>query len=226
MNEQEIVSLYQVEKWTLRRIGKKFGTDHHSIKRVLARHGIGLSRDRVYLPLSEAHRTKMGRSLKGRKVWSKGLKLSESFCRANMRGRLRTTIDLDVYADYERLKLLTGLLAKRKTQLGGSDESRKAFLDRFYFDEAFNAIYDAWIASGKNKWFYPSLDHKHAKSNGGSWDLDNLQFITWFENRAKAEMSVEEWDAFRESTGTRSNLFINEIIRDYRRKGGSVRRED
>lgn len=226
MNEQEIVKLYQIEKWTLRRIAGQFDTDHHTIKRVLARHGVELSRDRIRIPFSEEHRKNIGAKSRGRRPWSKGLIMPESFCRANMKGRLRTAIDLDVYEDFGKLKHLTKLLAKRKSHLGGSDQSRKAFLDRFYFDEAFNAVYDAWIASGKNKWYYPSLDHKHAKSNGGNWALNNLQFITWFENRAKAEMSVEEWDAFRASTNTRSELFINEILVAYRKKGGSKRGED
>ena len=39
-------------------------------------------------------------------------------------------------------------------------------------------------------------------------DLDNIQFLTWFENRAKAEMSQQEWDIFKKKTNTKSDLFI------------------
>jgi hypothetical protein len=32
-------------------------------------------------------------------------------------------------------------------------------------------------------------------------------FTTWFENRAKAEMTLDEWYMFKVDTGTESNLF-------------------
>lgn len=226
MNEQEVIRLYAVEMWTLRRVAAEFGTNHHMVRRVLQRHGVAITAKHRRQPMSAEHRRKIGEATRRRVPWSKGKTMSESYCRANMKGRLGGTLDLDRYPDYQRLKFLTALLAKRKPFLGGDDLSRQSFLDHFYFDEAFNAVYDAWLASGKNKWFYPSLDHKHAASNGGGWGLDNLRFITWFENRAKAEMGVEEWETFRESTCTHSRLFIDQILRDYRRKGGSIRRED
>ena len=224
MNEQEIVRLYQTELWTLRRVAAKFDTNHHMIRRVLLRHGVTISAKQRRAPFSEEHRRRISEGAKGRVGWSKGLTLPESFCRNNMRGRLGEKINLDKYGDYKKLKFLTAILAKRKTHLGGTDASRIAFLDKFYFDEEFNAVYDAWIASGKNKWWYPSVDHKHASSTGGSWELSNLRFITWFENRAKAEMSVEEWESFRLATGTKSELFIESIIHAYRESGGPTSR--
>jgi len=30
--------------------------------------------------------------------------------------------------------------------------------------------------------------------NGGCNMIDNLQFLTWFENRAKCDMSQEDWN--------------------------------
>ena len=39
----------------------------------------------------------------------------------------------------------------------------------------------------------PSVDHIKPSSIGGTYDLDNLQFLTWFENRAKNDMSMDEW---------------------------------
>ena len=38
----------------------------------------------------------------------------------------------------------------------------------------------------------PSLDHIIPISRGGSWELDNLQIISWFENRAKCDMTQQE----------------------------------
>ena len=46
-----------------------------------------------------------------------------------------------------------------------------------------------------------------SKFNGENWNLNNLQFLTWFENRAKAEMNQDEWEEFKRNTNTRSDLF-------------------
>jgi hypothetical protein len=209
MNEQEIIRLYVDEGYTLRRIADVFGSNHHMIRRILERNGVQITQaGRKRKPFTEEHRRKISESSKGRAVWSTGKTMSESFRRANMKGRLYTNIDLSVYTDYERLLFLTTFLSKRRAHIGHSDEARKAFLDKFYFDPQFNRIYDAWIASGKNKWVRPTLDHKVCQANGGSWELDNLQMLTWFENRAKADMNEDEWQLFCRETDTRSRLFI------------------
>ena len=36
--------------------------------------------------------------------------------------------------------------------------------------------------------------HIHTRANGGCNMIDNLQFLTWFENRAKCDMSQEDWN--------------------------------
>jgi hypothetical protein len=61
--------------------------------------------------------------------------------------------------------------------------------------------------------------------NGGGWSLDNLCFLTWFENRAKADMSADEWAAFRRQTNTTSDLFIDTILHHPQHGGTSQRRE-
>lgn len=43
----------------------------------------------------------------------------------------------------------------------------------------------------------PSLDHITPKAKGGTNELDNLQFLTWFENRCKNDMSQEDWDKMK-----------------------------
>lgn len=209
MNEQEIIHLYVDEGYTLRRIADVFRTNHHMVRRILERNGVEITQvGRKRKPFSEEHRRNIGMARKGRKPWSAGKTMPEAFRRANMRGKLRTNIDLDKYADYERLLFLTTFLSKRREHIGYDDSVREPFLDKFYFDKQFNAIYDTWIASGKNRWYRPTLDHKTSQANGGAWDLDNLQFLTWFENRAKADMDEDEWRQFCRDTNTRSDLFI------------------
>lgn len=209
MNQKEICRLYTEERYTLRMIARKFKTNHHLIARILKRHNIEITqKGRIRPPFSEEHRRQISERSKGRPAWSKGLKMTEAFRRANMKGRLHTSIDLDKYTDYARLLFLTHFLSKRKMFIGSDDATRQAFLDKFYFDAQFNTIYDAWIASEHNRWYRPTLDHIASQANGGSWDLSNLQILTWFENRAKADMNEDEWQRFCSATNTRSDLFI------------------
>lgn len=209
MDEKEIIRLYVEEGYTLRRIADQFQTNHHMIRRILQRNGVEVTQQgRKRKPFTEEHRRKIGAARVGKGNWAQGLKMTEAFRRANMKGRLYTSIDLSVYTDYERLLFLTSFLSKRKVHIGYDDPIRKAFLDKFYFDQQFNRIYEAWVAAGKDRWYRPTLDHKVSQFNGGSWELDNLQMLTWFENRAKADMNEDEWQRFCQVTNTRSDLFI------------------
>ena len=63
----------------------------------------------------------------------------------------------------------------------------------------------------------PSIDHIIPKSRGGTNDLNNIQFLTVFENLAKRDMTMQEWEEFKLKTNTHSQYFIEEII-----KGGDV----
>lgn len=43
----------------------------------------------------------------------------------------------------------------------------------------------------------PSIDHINPKANWWDNNLDNLQFLTWFENRCKNDMNQEEWNLLK-----------------------------
>jgi hypothetical protein len=206
--KDEVVFLYVKQKWTLRRIARRIGTDRHNVKRILKSKGVEIDNaSREHPSLTKEHRRKIGESSAGRKAWNRGKTMDDASVRKNMRSRMRTSIDLGQYPDTARLKILTHVQAKRKKYIAYDDATRKQFLDKFYFDRDFNAVYDAWIASGKNRWMYPSLEHKTPLSRGGDWALSNLSFVTWFENRAKADMTEQEWNQFKHATNTKSDLF-------------------
>ena len=208
MDEQLIVSLYTVDKWSLRRIASHVGTDHHRVKRILLKHSVSIKvKGQKPKPYTDEHKHKVGLASRGREAWNAGQTMSEASRRTNMAAKLKTSIDLDRYPDYDKLKFLTHFLSKRKKHIGYNDSIRQEFLDKFYFDPAFNRLYDQWAARNRNRWYRPTLDHIEPQANGGSWELDNLQFLTWFENRAKADMSNHEWECFKDTTHTHSDLF-------------------
>lgn len=65
-------------------------------------------------------------------------------------------------------------------------------------DSKFNELYYKWIETN-DKWIKPSLDHIKAKCNGGSLLIDNLQFISWLENRAKIDIDQELWNKMKQN---------------------------
>jgi hypothetical protein len=211
VNIEEVKRLYVDELWTLRRIAEYFDTNHHMIKRKLIAGGVEIDNvnRRFGRIITKERRKQIGEQSKNRITWNKGVRASEKEIRRMMKNRMRTKIDLDEYPDLSKLQFLVRITSKHFKNIGFSDEVRKSFLDKFYFDIQFNRIYDKWQETGENKWYFPSLDHKVSKFNGGNWSINNIQFLTWFENRAKAEMNLDEWENFKLETNTKSDLFYD-----------------
>lgn len=98
------------------------------------------------------------------------------------------------FDDFGKLKLLNDVITNRSGRWEVSTEWYKSYIERFYNDKQFNLIYLAWIDSGQIKYKKPSIDHIVPKAKGGDNSLGNLQFLTWFENRCKNDMTQAEWD--------------------------------
>jgi hypothetical protein len=103
---------------------------------------------------------------------------------------------LDSFADIEKLKFLNGSIKRKRDYEGFTTEIYKQFIEKFYEDKKFNKLYAKWLET-KDKWINPSLDHIQAKANGGTLLLDNLQFVSWLENRAKVDIKQDEWDRIK-----------------------------
>lgn len=103
------------------------------------------------------------------------------------------------------------------------DEYKNALI-YFYNDKQFNCIYDNWIKNKDDElnvfydWLKPSLDHKIPKSKDGSDKIDNLQFLTVFENLTKRDLSYIEWEEFKQKTNTTSEYFLESILKKYEDK--------
>ena len=54
----------------------------------------------------------------------------------------------------------------------------------------------------------PSILNQVPKSRGGDNSLDNLQYLTVFENLSKRDMTMIEWEEFKQKTNTKSELFL------------------
>ena len=92
----------------------------------------------------------------------------------------------------------------------------KEYIEYFYYQNQFNKLYSFWKKQERLNVFYdwakPSIDHIIPKAKGGTNELNNLQFLTTFENLSKRDMTMEEWNNFKKSTNTHSNYFIEEVM--------------
>ena len=192
----EIKRLYVEERFSLRMIADRFDSNHHMIRRILEKQDVSITRhDRVRKEVSQEHRDKIGASRKALydsgaiTVWCAGKKLSKEHVLKNMRSKLSFEVTLawlQTFTNFEKLRFLSRVTSKHRKHF--DKERYIAFIERFYHDPQFNIIYDRWWDNDCDKWLIPSIDHINPKCKGGSFDLDNLRFITWFENRAKADI--------------------------------------
>ena len=95
-------------------------------------------------------------------------------------------------------------MEKNKIYLGDCLEVMKEIPDksvdmiRVFSDEHRRKISES--CKGRKSWSQgKKMTKEHIpKCNGGSLLLENLQFISWLENRAKVDIGQQEWDLIKE----------------------------
>lgn len=159
-------------------------------------------------PMADITKAKLSEKLKGRKSWNKGLKTAKTMPMKsrleNMRSHMRWDVDisfLEMFENFDKLKFLNKSISRKRDFGDIETEYYKSFIVKFYDDSQFNLIYNKWKANGEQKLLRPSLDHILPKSRGGSEELNNLQFLTWFENFSKRDMTQEEWEVVKSNIG-------------------------
>lgn len=198
VDELEVIRLYLEEKMTLRMIGRCLNIDHHRVARILNKNNIEVTNvGRKRAPFSEEHKRKISESSKGRKSYWKGKKMPLEAVYKNMQSHLRWEVELEFlmkFDDIEKLKILNEMLTRDRVSKHFNTEKYKNFILKFYNDSQFIKVYNDFILEDKKKYAKPSLDHIIPLSKGGTWDLDNLQILSWVENRAKFNFLPEEWE--------------------------------
>lgn len=125
------------------------------------------------------------------------------------------TLDyINSFMDWDRFAFLhKSLIRFYNLQQGLTEEYYKQFIERFYNDKQFMKIYNIWQEGIKEEgtfydWHKPSIDHIIPLSRGGTNDIQNLQFLTVYENLNKRDMTEQEWNDFKQRTHTTSDLFV------------------
>ncbi len=196
--EQKILKTYIPYKNTLREVARIIGTNHHRVKKVLVDNGVKVVKGKRGA-FTKEHRENISRACRGRKTWSKGKKMPKSSLYKNMASHIRFDVSaewLSKFEDVEKLKFLNACISDRAGRYNETTGWYKEYIKKFYTDTQFNQIYSKWLGSNDN-YLRPTIDHIDPKANGGSNKLDNLQFLTWFENRTKNDMSQVEWQKIK-----------------------------
>lgn len=195
---QKVIDAYIPYQTTLREVGRIVEIDHHRVKRILQAEGIQIVKGKR-VPFTDEHKAAISNACKGRETWSKGKTMPKESLYKNMASHIRFDVTaewLSQFEDVEKLKFLNRCITDRSGRFSENTEWYKAYVFRFYGDAQFNSIYARWLGSGDN-YLRPTIDHINPKANGGRNELSNLQFLTWFENRAKNDMSQDQWDKLK-----------------------------
>lgn len=122
-------------------------------------------------------------------------------------------IDLSWYTDnfknIDKFNLLFEICKKFKSKW--SKIEYKLYFEKYYNDNLFNILYINYN-NNKNKWFKPSIDHVNPIILGGDNKLDNLQLMTWFENKSKGRKTNKQWHLIKK-TIFELDIFNNSLIK-------------
>ena len=182
MNSEEIIKMYKSGK-SMRQIALEFDTNHKLISRILKGKNI---------------QTRKPKNLIGVKKFE----CDNERLYNNMATHLRFNVSYEwlmQFKDFKKLQLLNKCITDRSGRWDVDTKWYKDYLIKFYDDIQFNRIYEIWVDSKFEPYKRPSLDHIVPKAKGGTNDLENLQFLSWFENRCKNDMTQLEWDEIKKN---------------------------
>ena len=143
------------------------------------------------------------------------LRKKEAFKATNMIKNLEDEF-LDSFDDFDKFLFIHRTIRAAIGNFSSLEKDKyKELINYFYNQKQFNDIYKFWLSQEKTNTFYdwakPSIDHIVPKTKGGTNNINNLQYLTVYENLNKRDMTMEEWEQFKKKTHTTSDYFYESI---------------
>ena len=166
-------------------------------------------------PKSDLHKEKLSKAVKldGRRPpnpLKKGDKVTDEWRRNIILSKTPYLIDINwllQFEDLDKFMFLTCSINNKRDFPDKTTEFYKCFVEKFYVETNFNRLYNYWLLDGKkNTFLKPSVDHIIPKAKGGTNDLENLQFLSWLENKCKGSISSDQWEDIKNNIGLYFNL--------------------
>ena len=173
--KRKIVEIFKEEK-SIRKTAKKLKHTDKIIKNILLEKGVSFKKEKKVKQKKDPHLKKAGYI-----AYRIGYDVLPEFYMQ--------------FEDLDKIIFLNNVIARKDRFPGGkkATEWYIGYINKFYYDEKFNKIYKRWKET-KDHLLLPSIDHILPTSKGGTNELDNLRFVTFFENMAKNNIEPKKWE--------------------------------
>lgn len=207
-------TLYTTDKLSMNKIAEIIGVDPRSIRQILVDMCIDIEPKETRIRMSKIQveelkdiSVKINLYKKSNKQIQNGESL-DHYSKYLSHKLTKTQIRFDVsmvwlsqFSNTEKLQFLNRCIV-RTERFPVDTVWYVSYMEKFYYDKEFNRLYDQWVDNGKHKDLRPTIDHIVPQSKGGGHELENLRFVTWFENKCKSGMDLNEWEFIKSNIGT------------------------
>lgn len=190
---EDIIIKYKSGSYSMKTLAEIYHISHHRVRDILIENNVAIFSNKRNIPKDLREYQIVQRTNYPKHTIESRYK--------NMIAHIRFDISLKwlmQFEDIEKIKILNKAITDKKERYGNNTKWYKQYIEKFYYDKKFNKIYLAYVNSNYDEYLKPSLDHIIPKSLGGTNELNNLRFITWFENRTKNNLSLERWNYIKE----------------------------
>jgi hypothetical protein len=189
-----MIEHYFPGKTSIREAARSAGVSNHRMKRALISAGVEILRAPTQ-PFTESHKQALRGKRPWAKCWSRGKKMSADFRLKNAISHSRFDVSYEWASqfDLDVFMAINKAITPRSGRWSITSDDYRMIVEKFGRCSTVRRIVQRWLASGRNKYLALSFDHIKPTCRGGGCGIENIQPMTWFENRCKNDMTQEEW---------------------------------
>lgn len=203
--ETSVITTYKPGETSLRKVAELCRTDHHRVKRILDKNNIPIIKAKSkrcekyqkQIDVKESYEKRL-QSINTTNISDIDIRLFKAMSCKN--DKLPLEFLLTNFSDYDKIHTLTEIRRSccDKRNINKESIELQNYYLKYYNDPLFDRLYKQYLDNNKDKWYKPSLDHITPVISGGNNSLDNLEMMSWFENKSKGKKTKDEWIKIKE----------------------------